>query len=563
MYTEKWAPEISNVWYARDIGTKSLLPYLKSDTSLIVHTDADCKILKGYIEEVLKYFIDIPDNLLQKLEGDLKNIIKRPEIATGSRRFIEDTGRKNKHIFDMYNWITDLEQKIFTFIFQGHVCNVHYKDMETIHMTPGSHTIFTKGLFKKIGWFDHIGWAEDVHIWMTARKLQHTVHYIREAIISTKARLSNRTTKWHGLGHEIERKWGKEDFTLTLVRSIKNHTCYIECSDILTTAHTQFSKKKGAWKNFVYTSMCHVIPNISKSDIQHLANIYFRFIGGYNSHKNLNLVWMMPSLFSELRILIKKYHPDIPLIDLAKELDKALDFTYKSHLPIASKSVDFPELVNKTDINYETESHTKQDELYIDFIDEKLSVQNLLHIAERFEMLSIFRLCKLLEKWDKEYRENQDEIFFHMQKLVTFLEINPKCRPIFQQQPILKKIYQTQSPLDFTDFLDGFLMILSIIRGIIIVPYYRKVCFNYIDKHWQESTYLESELYQKIITHAEMCNQQEIRKVIELYDNLVKKINVSYNNPLPFMSKCFDIEEFEYISEVIEVTLNEELFWET
>jgi len=48
---------VCNVGYARDIGTKSLLPYLKADDSVITHTDADCTLLKNYISVIEAYFI--------------------------------------------------------------------------------------------------------------------------------------------------------------------------------------------------------------------------------------------------------------------------------------------------------------------------------------------------------------------------------------------------------------------------------------------------------------------------------------------------------------------------
>jgi len=55
-YTRKNAPEVCNVWYARDVGTRSILSFLEDESSIIAHTDADCKLLKWYFKKIEEWF---------------------------------------------------------------------------------------------------------------------------------------------------------------------------------------------------------------------------------------------------------------------------------------------------------------------------------------------------------------------------------------------------------------------------------------------------------------------------------------------------------------------------
>ena len=133
-----------------------MLPFLKSEKSVIAHTDADCEMLEKYIFYIEAYFLTTNSFVLRGKDN--------PKIATGVRKFLPEPGESGTEMLRRYDWISSLEKEIFHFLCYNYVCTLDPQDEEPIYFTPGSHLIFTKKIFEQIGGFEHIAGAEDVQM---------------------------------------------------------------------------------------------------------------------------------------------------------------------------------------------------------------------------------------------------------------------------------------------------------------------------------------------------------------------------------------------------------------
>lgn len=539
-YTEKGAPEVCNVWYARDIGTKSLLPYLKSPESVIAHTDADCKVLEKYIQWIETYFLTKNSIMLWGKAP--------PQIATGDRIFLAESGKKNKRIFDMYNRVSQLEQEISHFLYHSHICNLYPVNEESLYFTPGSHLMITKRMFEKIGGFEHVWWAEDVQMGMAARKLWEKVWNIH-AMISTKCRVSDRTEKGHGFGNEIQRKGNQRKLSEVPSHSVAYHKAFLSGYDILITAHTQFHNNKRTWENFVFQSLKLDIPSLKKQDIQELSKIYFKYIGWLNSPDNLNLEWMMPYLFSHLRIIIERYISPQPLLEVSREIDELLDSSFK-FMERAPKYVNFTKLLWSNNIEL---LWSDLDTAYIKFINTKLGIRRLLGLVENFELRSKREAVNLIciqdfyEKQSEELKEKLYDVLQWIYKNPSYIEKNSDVFYILKS--FWENFNKRTSPRSMFVLL---LLIQELIKEYIIKPYCQKICLNEIDRKASDE-YLESDLFEYFMKMADNSISKDIRVFAKIYDECIKLINKIYGTHFPTIQWNFNFKEFEYKPEIIEI----------
>jgi len=131
----------------------------------------------------------------------------------------------------------------------------------------------------------------------------------------------------------------------------------------------------------------------------------------------------MPYLISHLKIIITRYFPLVPIIELSKQVDTILDETYQL-LEVAPKYVDFVALLSSENIDYPDKNKQEKKEAFIGFVEEKLTIRRLLRLAEMFERISDAQFRQIVHQPTPPIEERR-RIFQHLGKIVEFFLENP------------------------------------------------------------------------------------------------------------------------------------------
>ena len=295
-YTRKNAPEVCNVWYARDVGTRSILSFLEDESSIIAHTDADCKLLKWYFKKIEEWFFSWEQEI---------------QISTWEvmYKFKESESEIKKQII----WIEQLEWDLKMFG-KNHLDDVWYKRIIR-DFTVGAHMQFTQRLFKEVGGFEQIGWGEDITFWMKAQKLWYITHNIN-AWISTLCRPSDRTEEWHGFWFAIKRKWHHDKYQ-TLMDGPFYNAILNSCIEVFQQCHES--------DNFTETLFSSNMSNIfNDSELSIFSDIYEKYIWGQEM-KKLYITDLMEYLLATLRQELRKKYPMKALPDIISEANAIID----------------------------------------------------------------------------------------------------------------------------------------------------------------------------------------------------------------------------------------------
>jgi len=289
-YSERYALEVCNVWYARDVWTRSILPFLKSDASVIAHTDADCKIIGWYFDGIRASFF-LQDN--------------DTHIATWNRKFhYEEWQDKLK---EQLEWIVDIEKDLQSF-WNNSIIHDSFKVKYSSLATPGSHILFRKKIFIEVWWFSQIAWAEDILFWMKAQQLWYQISSTSSKI-STLCRASDRTEDGHWFGFEIMRK-SSQSKEYTPIFTAEYYSTLNTCIRILESCHESDNFRANVMKS----PMKNILPD---GALHKLADIYEEYTWG-KEMKKYHITGILPYLHSILTQELLKIYP-------RKALHEALD----------------------------------------------------------------------------------------------------------------------------------------------------------------------------------------------------------------------------------------------
>lgn len=321
-YTSRNAPKVCNVWYARNVGTHSILPFLEDESSVIAHTDADCKLLKWYFKRMEESYFSVENNV---------------EISTWERRFVFE-----KSQWDMKKqiaWIEELESDLSMFG-RNHLDQLWSRKIRT-NFTPGSHMQFTKKVFQAVWWFENMSWAEDVTFGMNAQKIWYEIHRIN-SWIDTLCRPSDRTEEWHGFWFDIIRKWC-HDKHQTLMDGPFYNAILNSCIEMFQQCHES--------DNFTDALLnSKMNETFTRSELSVFSEIYEKYMWG-KEIKKYSIIEILPYLLATLRQELRKKYPMKPLPDIIAQTNTIIDgdetfkkFAEKMQAPdISNINFDIPE----------------------------------------------------------------------------------------------------------------------------------------------------------------------------------------------------------------------------
>ena len=506
-YTEKWAINNSNVWYARDIGTKSALNFLKNERSVIVSTDADCELNTWFTEELVKVFKPSQLNLWEKL----------PSIATGHRLFVEN--KWEEHIFEKYKYICDLESAIYSVV-EKSIWIYELKSRFGVAFTPWSHTIFTKELFEEIGGYEHAKGAEDVWIWMSAMREWHDIEYYRWISISTKSRVSSRTEDWHWFWNAIRDKGDTSILELHTL-SVENIIAIETFKHQFSVAHAQFQNNKIKWIEYIYGVLKTVIPLYERQSVEKIADIYFKYIWLKNSTTKSYPEDLFPSLLAEFKIELEKFLPKKSLLVVIQEIDDLIN-------SIDEKSHFFKEIIWMRDMWLNKEFLFTSDShiwLYLDLMRLKLSCFHNINILEKFKIdyeRSLIGFEKVLSNTSQTYPELWEKCIDFLKNIMDVDTLDTSILELWETEGIIfifKGLYNH-------------------IESNIFRPYWIKtkisLVFDIEDEDANGDNLIE-ELQIQI-------NKFRIPEFLENYDNLIIWINESCNMNFPLLKHLINLD---------------------
>lgn len=323
-YTERNAPEECNVWYARDVWTRSILDFLQNDNCVIAHTDADCRLERNYFRDLEEYYFafkaSIPTRTWETDE-DIQRRKEEKQIMMFELENIQITTWKTSYEFkkgeedmrEQVNWVENYEQLMKVFLKEDNFDT--WDDRKSTHYTPGSHHQYRRWLFKDIWWYQQIGWAEDVTFWMKAQKLWHTIHSI-STHISTLCRPSERTEEWHGFGFEIIRKWqGVKEKVLTDTVDFLKNLWGVE--DVLEKCHQSDDFRNSVLNSPIVSTYPHHV-------IEEFMSIYEEY-SWWKDMKEYNITEILVSLDAIAKNELRKIFPRKPLYEVVWEAMDAID----------------------------------------------------------------------------------------------------------------------------------------------------------------------------------------------------------------------------------------------
>lgn len=311
-YSERNAPRECNVWYARDVWTRSILSYLGDDNSVIAHTDADCKVLTGFFNAIYDTYHNSDEEI---------NISRWHTRFT----FLPWEEMVKERIF----WVEEFERHMC--IFQDSDKLSLWQKWEKWFFTPWANHQYRRSMFNKIGGYYHLSWAEDVLLWMKAQVLWYPVHKI-PAIISTQCRFSERTQEGHWFWFEMKRK-GSENISCTQTETIEYHRDLWICLDILQDAHLSDD-----FSSFLDESSLEEI--LSSSVVARLKEIYKSYSWyDIDDMKKYHITWILVFLHSTLKQELLKKHPRKKIFQVLTDVIHVIDndeifkkFTDRFHL---------------------------------------------------------------------------------------------------------------------------------------------------------------------------------------------------------------------------------------
>lgn len=323
-YTEKNAPEECNVWYARDVWTRSILDFLQNDNCIIAHTDADCRLERNYFRDLEEYYFafraSIP-TICWETDEDIERRKRERVIMMFQLEDVQITTWNTSYVFEKWEeetrkkiaWVERYERLIRIFL-KGDNFDT-WSDGKTTNYTPGSHHQYRRGIFKEVWWYKQIGWAEDVTFWMKAQQLWHTIHNI-SAHISTLCRPSERTVEWHGFWFEMIRKWqGVKEMVLT--DTVDYLRTLWKVQEILQECH-----KSDDFRASMLDS--GLIGIFSMQVIRELISTYEEY-AWWEDMKEYDINGILTSLHSAVRNELRKIFPRKPLYEVVWEAMEAID----------------------------------------------------------------------------------------------------------------------------------------------------------------------------------------------------------------------------------------------
>jgi len=323
-YSERNAPDECNVWYARDVWTRSILDFLQNDNCVIAHTDADCRLERNYFRDLEEYYFafkrTIP-TISWETDEDIERRKREKQIMMFQLEDVQITTWDTSFVFEKWEddtrkrvaWVERYERLMKIFL-KGDSFDT-WSNGKSTHYTPGSHHQYRRWIFKEIWWYKQIGGAEDVTFWMKAQKLWHTIHNI-SAHISTLCRPSDRTVEWHWFWFEMIRKWtGIKEAVLTDTVDYLKTLWWVE--RILQECHRS--------DDFRTAMLSSQIVWIFPTDvIEELISIYEEY-SWWEDMKEYDIMWVLVSLRSTARNALRKIFPREPLYKVVWEAMEAID----------------------------------------------------------------------------------------------------------------------------------------------------------------------------------------------------------------------------------------------
>jgi len=323
-YSERNAPEECNVWYARDVWTRSILDFLQNDNCVIAHTDADCRLERNYFRDVEEYYFafkpSIP-SISWETDEDIERRKRKKQIMLFQLEDVQITTWDTSYVFEKGEdetreriaWVERYE-RLMTIFLKGDNFDT-WSNGKSTHYTPGSHHQYRRWLFKEIWWYKQIGGAEDVTFWMRAQQLWHTIHNI-SAHISTLCRPSDRTEEWHGFGFEMIRKW-QAPRTEVLTDTVDFLKTLWRVEDILEKCHQSDDFRA----SILNSEIVGIFPT---QVIDELISIYEEY-SWWEEMKEYDLNGILVSLRSTARNALRRIFPREPLYKVVWEAMDAID----------------------------------------------------------------------------------------------------------------------------------------------------------------------------------------------------------------------------------------------
>lgn len=322
-YSKRNAPEICNVWYARDVWTRSILPFLQNKKCVIAHTDGDCKLWREYFSTLEEYYFPhrcmIP-TLCWEIDEDLEEFwnswcsffeLTSPYISVWNTSFYFDTWYSQQ--WEQFHWIGRFES-LMKVVWERIIPNF-WTPKNSTNLTAWAHHHYRKSVFDEIWWYKHIAWWEDVIFWTMAQKLWYTVERIPTKI-TTLCRPSERTEKWHGMWFEVLRKafWKLCDVPINSVEYYEQST---EAYDILQSAH-----ESDDFVAFIQNSRLSEI--ISSDVVTEILQLYETYWWG-EEMKKYHILWAIHPLETFVRNILKEKYPQAPLHEVILEVMDIVD----------------------------------------------------------------------------------------------------------------------------------------------------------------------------------------------------------------------------------------------
>lgn len=323
-YTERNAPEECNVWYARDVWTRSILDFLQNDNCVIAHTDADCRLLRNYFKSLEEYYFpfkrEIP-SISWETDEDIEVRKKSRTIALFELEDIQITTwwtgtsfkKWEEDIRSKVVWVERFENLMKVFM-RGDILDIS-DERKTTPETPGANHQYRKWLFIEIGWYRRMGWAEDTTFWMKAQSLWHKVHRI-DLNVSTQCRPSERTVEWHGMWFEMKRK-GSWPSIHALTHSVQYLSVLKHVYDILKDAHAS----DDFWAFVRDSEIPLIFPWVVAEQI---ISIYEEY-SWWEEMKGYEITWILSLLNSTVRNELRKMYPRKPVHEVLWEAMFVID----------------------------------------------------------------------------------------------------------------------------------------------------------------------------------------------------------------------------------------------
>jgi len=369
-YTPRNAPEVCNVWYARNIGTHSILSFLEDESSIIAHTDADCKLLKWYFQRMEESYFFWENNV---------------EISTWERRFIFENSQLETR--KQITWIEEIEADLSMFG-KNHLDSLWNKKIRT-NFTPGSHMHFTKKVFQEVWWFENMAWAEDVTFGMNAQKLWYEIHRIN-SWIDTLCRPSDRTEEWHGFWFAIMRKWYHDKYK-TLIDGPFYNAILNASIEVFQQCHES--------DDFAETLFDSDMNNVfNRSELSVFSDIYEKYMWG-EEMKKYSIIEILPYLLATLRQELRNKYPMKPLPDIINEANTIIDTdeTFKKF----AKRMGVPDISNiEFNLSWNDEDRDAILESYCESGKQKIHAYILLKKTIDFLRCFVFEIENLKETSD-------------------------------------------------------------------------------------------------------------------------------------------------------------------